>query len=482
MIVAGNTAIVGLAAAMAGNGAAGVVLTAGVYLLLQGVSVLGVVSEQRHKAARLQLAQAHTELRATTALLDVSSRTAERLRISRDLHDVIGHQVTALALELEVASHHAQPPASAHVARARSIAKDLLTDLRATVGALRDTVPELAPALEAVTADLPSPRVHLQVEEGAMVGEDRRTAVVRCVQEIVTNAIRHSDADNLWIDVTVDGDGRLVLSAHDDGRGARDLAAGQRADGPARAGRGARRPGQVQRRRRVLRRRDGAGAVIRVLVVDDQTLVRQGIRSLLELADNVTVVAEADDGDAALEAVEAHHPDVVLLDLRMPGRDGIATMAALRDRGVEVPVLVLTTFDDDDLVLQAIRAGARGYLLKDVTLEQLVGAVRTLAAGQTLVQPAITDRLLRAARGLGTSAGKEGPMTAPVDPLTPRELEVLRLLASGYANREIATALHLAEGTVKNHVSNVLLKLGVRDRTRAVMRALHLGLLGDPDR
>ncbi len=221
--------------------------------------------------------------------------------------------------------------------------------------------------------------------------------------------------------------------------------------------------------------------MIRVGVVDDQTLVRQGIRSLLSLADDVEVVAEAEDGDGALALVEEHGPDVLLLDLRMPRRDGIATLHTLTERDLDVPVLVLTTFDDDELVLQALRAGARGYLLKDVTLDQLVGAVRTLANGGTLIEPAITDRLIRAVRashpddgegdGFGTSVG-------PDPELTDRELEVLRLIASGYANREIAAALHLAEGTVKNHVSNVLLKLGVRDRTRAVLRALHLGILG----
>lgn len=220
--------------------------------------------------------------------------------------------------------------------------------------------------------------------------------------------------------------------------------------------------------------------MIRVCVVDDQTLVRQGLRQLLELAEDVEVVAEAADGDEALAAIEQHAPDVVLLDLQMPGRDGIATLTELATREHRPPVLVLTTFDDDDLVLQALRAGARGYLLKDVTLEQLVGAVRTLAAGGNLVQPAITERLVQA---LGTaSPDGGGDRLARHEPLTPRELEILRLLAGGYANREIAQALHLAEGTVKNHVSNVLLKLGVRDRTRAVLRALDLGLLtaGDP--
>jgi len=216
--------------------------------------------------------------------------------------------------------------------------------------------------------------------------------------------------------------------------------------------------------------------MIEICVVDDQTLVRQGIRSLLSYSGEVDVTAEASDGDEALEVIRRHQPDVVLLDLRMPRRDGIATLQALRARGDQTPVLVLTTFDDDELVLQALHNGANGYLLKDVTFEHLVGAIRTLAQGGTQIEPSVTQRLLHAAASQPQPEFLEGLLRA-VD-LTERELEVLRLMAAGYANREIADALHLAPGTVKNHVSSLLLKLGVRDRTRAVLRALDLGLLG----
>lgn len=212
---------------------------------------------------------------------------------------------------------------------------------------------------------------------------------------------------------------------------------------------------------------------IRVLVVDDQTLVRQGIRSLLALTTEVDVVGDAADGDEALELLSELEVDVILLDLRMPRRDGLGTLEELRRRGWHIPVLVLTTFDDEELVLEALRRGARGYMLKDVSLEQLVSGVRCLAGGGTSLQPALTDRLLRAMAG--------GPEPAvrwdPPPSLSPRELDVLRLAAGGWTNREIAQGLHLAEGTVKNHVSSVLCKLGVRDRTQAVLRALELGLL-----
>ncbi|WP_440066973.1 response regulator [Streptosporangium sp. OZ121] len=214
--------------------------------------------------------------------------------------------------------------------------------------------------------------------------------------------------------------------------------------------------------------------MIRVIVVDDQTLVRQGIRSLLDLTDDIEVVGESDDGMSALAAIEEHAPDVVLLDLRMPRHDGIWVLEALRERADDSPpVLVLTTFDNDTLVLDAMRAGACGYLLKDVTLERLTRAIRVLADGGTLISPSITDRLLRAVHRR-RPADDDLPA---IQRLTEREVEVLRLVAEGYSNREIAQALFLAEGTVKNHVSTVLLKLGARDRTNAVLRALHASIL-----
>jgi len=211
----------------------------------------------------------------------------------------------------------------------------------------------------------------------------------------------------------------------------------------------------------------------RVALIDDQTLVRQGIKSLLELSPEIEVVAEASDGEEGLRIIAETHPEVVLLDLRMPRLDGIRTLEALAKTGFFPPTLILTTFDDDELVLGALRAGAKGYLLKDVSLEQLVEAIRTLRAGGTLIQPALTERVLR---GLGGAKPQFESFDAP-DQLTERETEILRLLAGGYSNREVSGVLGISEGTVKNHVSSVLSKLGVRDRTRAVLKALELGLV-----
>lgn len=213
--------------------------------------------------------------------------------------------------------------------------------------------------------------------------------------------------------------------------------------------------------------------MIRVCLVDDQTLVRQGIKSLLELADDIEVIAEASDGEEGLEVIAQTQPDVVLLDLRMPKLDGLGVLRGLRNAEHAPPTLILTTFDDDALVLEGLKLGAKGYLLKDVSLEQLVNAVHTLHEGRTLIQPAVTERILR---GLGNLETDYPSLETP-DPLTEREREVLRLMAGGYTNRDIAEALGVSEGTVKNHVSSVLSKFGVKDRTRAVLKGLEQGLV-----
>ena len=212
---------------------------------------------------------------------------------------------------------------------------------------------------------------------------------------------------------------------------------------------------------------------IRLALIDDQTLVREGIRGLLELTDRVEVVAEGEDGDQALGIAERHAPDVMLMDMRMPRMNGAQAIEALTAGGFATPVIILTTFDDHEQVLESMRAGAKGYLLKDVSLENLVRAIESVAEGKTMIQPAITESLLKglAAKPAGFAAG-EMP-----EPLTPRETEVIRLMAGGYSNKEISTAMSKSEGTIKNHVSNILAKLGVRDRTRAVLKAIELGIL-----
>jgi len=213
--------------------------------------------------------------------------------------------------------------------------------------------------------------------------------------------------------------------------------------------------------------------MIRVVLVDDQTLVRRGLRALLELAGDITIAGEAEDGVQGAAIIRRERPDVVLLDVRMPKAGGLELLRDLRESGELPPTILLTTFDDDDALLEGVKAGARGYLLKDVSLEQLTGAIRAVAAGETLIRPAVTERVLR---GL-EHVRRDFDALDPPDPLTKREVEILRLMAGGYSNREIAEALGTAEGTIKNHASSILSKLGVRDRTRAILKALERGYI-----
>jgi len=215
---------------------------------------------------------------------------------------------------------------------------------------------------------------------------------------------------------------------------------------------------------------------VRVLVVDDQTLFREALTTLLGVRDEVEVVGGVGDGAQALEAVALLRPDVVLMDLRMPVLDGVATTRRLAVEHPDVRVLVLTTFDGDDEVFPALRAGAVGYLLKDATASRLVEAVQAAARGESVLQPSVATKLIARVSQLPDPPAVPRPQPL-VDPLTERELDVLRAVADGLSNREAAGLLFLSEGTVKNHVTNVLAKLGVRDRTQAALRARALGLL-----
>jgi DNA-binding NarL/FixJ family response regulator len=218
---------------------------------------------------------------------------------------------------------------------------------------------------------------------------------------------------------------------------------------------------------------------IRILIVDDQRLMREGLRTLLELESDLEVAGEAEDGQAALERYEAIDPDVVLMDIRMPRLDGVEATRRLRQRWPEARVIILTTFDDDAYVFDGLRAGALGYMLKDVSGQELAEAVRKVAAGGALIEPSVARKVLAEFSRLARP--DQAPSRPSLDhlpePLSEREQEVLRLLASGANNRQIAGQLFLAEGTVKNYVSIILDKLGVQDRTQAALRARELGLL-----
>ena len=217
---------------------------------------------------------------------------------------------------------------------------------------------------------------------------------------------------------------------------------------------------------------------IRLLLADDQQLLRQGLRLLLEMEPGLQVAGEASNGREALEAYASLQPDVVLMDVRMPVLDGVAATRQLRQRWPDSKIIILTTFDDDTYVFEGLRAGALGYLLKDVSAQELAQAIRTVSSGGALIEPSIARKVLAefSRLGPGSSASPMGKAADElVGALSEREMEVLRLAAQGLTNRQIADRLFLAEGTVKNYISSIFQKLGVQDRTQAVLAAQRYG-------
>lgn len=217
-------------------------------------------------------------------------------------------------------------------------------------------------------------------------------------------------------------------------------------------------------------------APVRVLLADDQALFREGIRMLLSVRKEVVVVGEARDGDEALRLAGTERPDVVLMDLKMPNVDGVAATRKMRVAHPRCKVVALTTFEDDELIFDALKAGAVGYLLKDVSGDRLVEAIVAAARGESVLVPRIATKVVAELTRL-TEQTTSRPPTGDAALLSPREIEVVRLLARAASNKEIAVALNLAEGTVKNHVTSIFVKLKVEGRTEAAIRARELGLL-----
>lgn len=215
--------------------------------------------------------------------------------------------------------------------------------------------------------------------------------------------------------------------------------------------------------------------MIRVLLVDDQGIIREGLRSLLEAKPDLEIVGEAENGKLAVELALKLKPDVVLMDVRMPIMDGVAAMRSLAEQQPEIKVLVLTTFDDDEYITQAMQSGAKGYLLKDTPSDELAQAIRAVYQGYTQLGPGLFEKVMAAK----SKPSRDEPLLGYLQDLTPRELEVLQLIGRGYSNREIAQELFISERTVKNHVSSILSRLNLRDRTQVALLANKYPILGD---
>ena len=214
---------------------------------------------------------------------------------------------------------------------------------------------------------------------------------------------------------------------------------------------------------------------IRILIVDDQALFREGLHTLLSVQTDLQIVGEARNGEEALRLAAAHEPDIILMDLHMPILDGVAATRRLHNSQPAIKVIVLTTFDDDEDVFEGLRAGAVGYLLKDVPSEKLVEAIRGVARGESFLEPSIVNKIV--AEFARLSPQRPSSSQPLIEPLSERELEILRLLGQGASNKEIADHLVITVGTVKNHLTNIMAKLSVRDRTQAALKARELGII-----
>ena len=420
----------------------------------------------------------------------------ERDRIARELHDVIAHSVSVMTVQagavrrLLTAEQQREREALLTV---EETGRQALTEMRRLLGVLRqgdDTV-ALAPqpglaTLEQLVEQVREAGLPVEISfEGERIvlppGID--LSAYRIVQEALTNALKHAgSAAHAWV---------IVRYGAGPGRGR-----GRKRRGPERE-RGGLRPRRDARAGGALRRRPDGGAArrrrlqdlgaaargrirrmsIRVLIVDDQALVRAGFRMILESEPGIEIVGEACDGLEALEAAREHEPDVVLMDIRMPNLDGLEATRRLVGSGNDrLRVLMLTTFDLDEYVYEALRAGASGFLLKDTPPEQLVAAIQVIASGDALLSPTITKRVIEEFIRRPPST-IETVLPAALGDLTARELEVLGFMARGLSNAEIAKDLFVSETTVKTHVARILMKLGLRDRVQAVVYAYESGLV-----
>ena len=445
-----------------------------------------------------------------------AARLEEQARIAREIHDVLAHALAGLAIQLEATRSLIERGAERdvvleRVSRAHALAREGLDETRRAIGALRGEPLAVSEMLEALVSDYRSSgpsSIQLSGPVETLQGQPALT-VIRVAQEALTNVRKHAPGAEVRLELAVTDQIRLLIEDHPAAgnsanaadvtlagtgggyglRGMRERAeilGGSLSAGPVRNGwqveltlpASALADGDVPDRASVAdaitARRARMTDAIRVLIADDQGLVRDGLATLLGAEPGIEVVATARDGEEAVALVERHRPDVVLMDLRMPQLDGVEATRRIRAAHPDVEVVVLTTYADDASILDALQAGARGYLTKDAGVAEITRAVQAAAAGQALLDPAVQQRLLAAA-----TAGRPAPAperTELPDELTAREAEVLRLIAAGLSNGEIADRLVISEATVKTHVNHVFAKTGARDRAQAVHYAYRHGL------
>ena len=449
-----------------------------------------VLFGRRIRTQEAQAEQLLIELEESRGAELRAAALAERQRLARDMHDVLAHSLSGLLLQLEGARLLAlASPADERLAgtidRAHELAKNGLDEARRAIGMLRDDdLPgpdRLAALTAAFQADTGVPARFSSSGTPRELASAVRLALYRVTQEALTNVRKHARPERVEVRLDYLPD-QVSLAVEDVGVPAAAPPAGSegelRAHGHARARRTARRhPGRRPDQHRLpgpaCQQVTGMTAV-RVLAADDQRVVREGLAMLLGLLPDVEVVGTAADGEEVLALAAELRPDVILMDLRMPRMDGVEATRRLRERDPGVKVVVLTTYADDRSVLDALRAGALGYLTKDAGAAEIQQALHRVAGGQAALDPAVQLHLVEAIAD-GPPSGP-APASLP-DGLTPREAEVLTLIAAGLSNAEIAERLVVSEATVKSHVNHMLAKIGARDRAQAVGYAYRHGLV-----
>ena len=446
----------------------------------------------------LGLFAAHAAIALTNARLYERGRELsvleERARLARELHDAVSQKLFSVRAKAHAAAVLVSRDPARAVAEMESVAAlsgQAHAELRAVIDGLAP--PDLSAgglagsvrSYAVLAGRTYGVRVSFEARDLPALSAQQETALYRVAQEALHNALRHSGASEVCVSLSARAR-RVVLQVADRGRGFAPDAAptglglasmrerasrgGGNADGtfgtwPGDAGATGGPGGRPADGRAHDRgRRRGGGGRISVLIADDHPVVRQGLQVLLSVQDDIDVVGEAPDGAQALALVAELDPDVLLLDLKLPGLDGVAVLRELRDRGLRARALVLTSAAEGTLVTSAVQAGAAGFLYKDVDPDALVRAVRSVNDGHTLLAPEAAGAVLR--------PGPAGPAVRGLGALTRREREVLSQLAEGRSNREIARSLRVSEKTVKTHVSSVLAKLGVADRTQAALLAV----------
>ena len=457
----------------------------------------GVLHELAETHAQLEIT--HAQLAAYAVQVEELTLAAERQRLARELHDTQSQGLTGLVLQLEAVNAHL---AHQRYERAQEIIVQAMARARATLADARQAIDDLR-ANGTSPSDLPE-AVQEEISRFSMSTGIPCTAdlsaltllpaqlcdyALRAITEGLTNIARHAQACQAWVCSSV-RDGMVTIEVRDNGigfdplatthlvghyglLGLRERAPGRRTLRHAQCERCRNHdttlsPGQEHRSGDMSERK----ALIRVAIVDDHLIVREGLRLILETGEGLELVGDAADGAAAIALVESTQPDVVLMDLRMPGMDGLQALDHLHHAWPHIKVIILTTYNEDDLMLKGLQAGACGYLLKDVGRETLLDAIRAAARGETLLQPEMFTRILARTLPASVSTGVQSSTE-----LTEREREILVGVAHGERSKEIATRLRITERTVRGHLTSIYAKLGVDSRAAAVAVALERGLL-----